>query len=88
LFVEAAGLTSETLRQAAHTAGVHLFTQANCVVYANGRFLALHAVQDGPLAIDTGAAGPVRDVLTGEIVGDGPKLSLPLQRGQTRVLTY
>jgi len=88
LFVEAAGLTSETLRQAAHTAGVHLFTQANCVVYANGRFLALHAVQDGPLAIDTGAAGPVRDVLTGEIVGDGPKLSLPIQRGETRVLTY
>lgn len=87
LFVEAAGVTSESLRQAARAAGVHLFTETDCNVYANGLFLAIHASQDGPLVIDTGVAGPVRDVLTGAVVGNGRKFALPIKRGETRVLS-
>ena len=37
LFVGPPGLTSELLRVAARRAGVHLFTQDDCNVYANGR---------------------------------------------------
>ena len=76
LFVGPPGLSSELLRLAARHAKVHLFTQADCNVYANGPYLVLHASQDGPLEIDTGRAGPIRDVLTGQTIGDGPKLLL------------
>jgi len=88
LFVGAPGVTSELLRLAAREGGVHLFTRTDCNVYANGPFLALHTCAEGPIEIDTGRPGPVRDVLTGEVVGQGPKLSLPLRYGQTRVLGY
>jgi len=88
LFVGPPGLTSELLRLAARQAGVHLFTQCDCNVYANGPYLVLHGSQDGPLEIDTGAPGPVRDLLGGSVLGQGPKVTLPLGKGETRVLTF
>jgi hypothetical protein len=87
LFVGAAGLTSELLRAAARKAGVHLFTQIDCNVYANGPYLALHASQDGPVEVDTGQSGSVVDLLTGEPLGSGPRVILPMRRGDTRVLS-
>lgn len=86
LFVGPPGLTSELLRLAARRAGVHLVTQTDCNVYANGPFLVLHAAQDGPLEIDTGRADEVVDLLTGQRLGAGPQLRLPLKTGETRVL--
>jgi hypothetical protein len=86
LFVGPPGLTSELLRAAARRAGVHLFTQADCNVYANGPYLVLHASQDGPLEIDVGRPAPVRDLLTGEPIGQGPKMVLRSSKGDTRVL--
>ena len=88
LFVGAPGLSSELLRIIAEQAGVHLLTETDCNVYANGPFLALHASVDGPLAINTGKPGEVRDALTGEVVGRGPQLQLTLSRGDTLVLRY
>ncbi len=87
LFVGPPGLTAELLRAAARRAGVHLFTQTDCNVYANGPFLALHAAEDGPLELDTGRTAPVRDLMTGETLGPGPKITLKLKMGDTRVLT-
>ena len=81
-------LPAELLRAAAKEAGVHLFTQTDCNVYANDPFLALHGAQDGTLKLDTGRAGDVTDMLTGQMVGRGPVLSLPLKKGETRVLRY
>ena len=72
LFVGAPGLTSELLRLAARKAGVHLYTQTDCNVYANGPIVALHAAQDGPITLDTGHRGPVHDAMTGNLVGSGP----------------
>jgi len=86
LFVGPPGLTSGLLRLAARQAGAHLFTQTDCNVYANGPYLVLHASQDGPLQIDAGRPGAVKDLLTGQPVGQGPKLTLPLKKGDTRVL--
>ena len=88
LFVGAPGLTSELLRLAARVGGVHLFTETDCNVYASGPFVALHAAQDGPTVLDVGRSGPVHDVMTGAVVGSGPRLTLPLKRGDTRVLSY
>jgi hypothetical protein len=86
MFVGPPGLTSQLLRIGCRQAGVHLFTAADCNVYANGPYLVLHASQDGPLEIDVGGAGAVKDLLSGQPVGRGPKFSLPLTKGQTRVL--
>ena len=88
LFAGAPGLTSELLRLAARKAGVHLYTQTDCNVYANGPIVALHASQDGPVTLDTGHGGQVRDALSGEVVATGPRVILPLKKGETRVLRY
>jgi hypothetical protein len=86
LFVGPPGLTAQLVRLAAQRAGVHLFTRGDCNVYANGPYLVLHASQAGPVELDTGRAAPVLDLLTGDTIGPGPRLSLPLEYGQTRLL--
>jgi beta-galactosidase len=43
----------ELLRLAARKAGVHLYTQTDCNVYANGPIVALHASHDGPIIVNT-----------------------------------
>ena len=48
--------------------------------------MVLHAAADGPLEIDTGRAAPIRDLLSGEVLAQGPKATLSLKKGDTRVL--
>lgn len=88
LFAGAPGLTPELLRLAARAAGVHLFTETDCNVYANGDFVAVHAAQDGPLTLDLGRPGKVADMLSGEELGTGPRITLTIKRGETRILRY
>ncbi|MHB8972365.1 MAG: hypothetical protein ACYC3X_14035 [Pirellulaceae bacterium] len=86
LFVGPPGITSELLRLAARAGGVQLVTQCDCNVYANGPYLVLHASQDGPLDIDTGVSGAIRDLLDDKVIGQGPKILLPIKKGETRIL--
>ncbi|MGB9688716.1 beta-galactosidase [Thermogutta sp.] len=86
LFVGVPHLTSELLRLAARQAGVHLFTEEDANIYANGPFIALHAAHDGVLAIDVGTDTNVWDYVTGESLGKGPRLSLAMKKGETRIL--
>jgi hypothetical protein len=86
LFAGPPGLTSQLLRVAARKAGVHLFTDSDCNVYANGPYIVLHASQDGPVQVDTGCRGQIVDLLSGEQLGQGPKIALPMEFGETRVL--
>lgn len=88
IFVGVPGLTSEFLRFAARQAGVHLYTETDCNVYANGPFLAVHAPEAGSYVLNTGTPGAVTDVLTGKAVGNGPAFKLDLERGETRVMRY
>lgn len=74
------------LRKLAAKAGVHRYTQLDCVVYANGDVLALHATKAGAVQIDTRRQDPVYDLMTGRKLGMGPKLTLPMSYAQTRVL--
>jgi hypothetical protein len=85
LFVGTPDFTPELLRMAAQIAGVHLYSRSNAVVYANGPYVAIHAVQDGPLAVDFGQPGEIIDALTGKMVGTGPSIDLPIKKGETRV---
>jgi hypothetical protein len=86
LFVGAPGLTPEVLRLVARKAGAHLFTETDCNVYANGPILGLHAPNDGPVPLNTGRPGPIRDAISAELVGEGPKVTLSLKKGNNRVL--
>jgi len=86
LFVGPPGLTSELLRLAARQAGVHLYASTDCNVYANGPFIVLHAASDGLLEIDTNTGTAVIDLLTGKSLGKGPKITLEVQHGVTRIL--
>lgn len=85
-FVGTPGLSSELLRVAAKAAGVHLYTQTDCNVYANGPYVAVHTAHEGPLMLDFGRPGRVVDLLTGRTLGQGPIVTLPLPAGRTAVM--
>jgi hypothetical protein len=87
LFVGPPGLTPELLRLAAGLAGAHLFTTVDCCVYANGPYLALHAVREGAVPLAVGRSAAVTDILSGRVVGRGPRLIVRMKRGQTLLLT-
>ena len=81
-----ADLQAEAIAARAKQAGVHLWTAAGKanVCSAEG-FLVVQALEEGPLALDVGAACEVVDFFTGETVGKGPALTLPFRLGETRV---
>ena len=85
LFVGPPGLSSDLLRLAAREAKVHLFVSSDCNVYANGPYVVLHASRDGPVELDTGRGGAIRDLLTGQPIASGPTVLLPLRKGDTRI---
>ncbi len=96
-FVGVPGLTTELLRVAAREAGVHLFTETECNVYARDSFVVLHASQDGPITVilperprrpGSESSWTVTDALTGETVGRGLQVTMTMKRGDTRILRY
>ena len=80
--------TPELVRALAELAGVHVFAQNNAAVWANEQFLSVQVHEAGPLTIDTGRTGPVTDALDGAAIGSGPKVTIELEKGDTRVLKY
>lgn len=86
IFSGVPGLTPELLRLAAQAAGVHIYANDDTCIHANGPIVAVTATRDGPVTLDLGTRGIVRDALTGVQAGRGPRLTLPLQKGDTRVL--
>lgn len=85
IFAGPPGPPVELLRAAARLANVHLYTKLNAVVYANGPYVAIHALEDGPLEVNIGKQLPVRNLLTGSIEAVGPVISLAVQKGDTRI---
>ncbi len=80
------GWNRTLLRSLANTAGVHLYAPLDCIAYANGDVLVLHATKDCPVQINTGKEYPVYDIMTGEFMGNGPVLKIELKYSQTRLL--
>ena len=79
-------LGTELLRAAARSAKVHLYTQTNCNVYANGPFIVLHAAETGPVTVDFGKSGIITDVVLQKQIANGTKVTLSLEKGETKVL--
>ncbi len=42
--------------------------------------------RSGPIEIDTGHRSPLRDLFSGQRIADGPKSTLRLEQGETRLL--
>ena len=87
-FVGVPKLTPELLRALAQLAGVHLYIEGKATVWASEGFLSFQAQATGPLTLDTGQEGTISDALTGKPLGRGPRLTLSVTQGETRVLRY
>jgi hypothetical protein len=88
VFVGTPQLNAELLRALAKLTGVHLFTGPEAAVWAAEGHLSIQAHRAGPLTVDLGRATTVRDALDGELVGRGPRVTIPFEQGELRVLRY
>jgi hypothetical protein len=79
------GLKPETLRQAAEKAGVFLYADKPCSVWANGPYVVLHAAGDGDIHVRMKSA-PVCDAVTGEKISDSSEAVVSMKKGDTRIL--
>jgi hypothetical protein len=85
LWVGVEGLKPETLRQAAEKAGVFLYADKPCSVWANGPYVVLHAAGDGDIHVRMKSA-PVCDAVTGEKISDSSEAVVSMKKGDTRIL--
>ena len=63
-----------------------MFTEAGPSVWAAEGFVSVQACTNGPVQIDIGSQRSVRDALDDTAVGAGPHLTIPMTRGEVRVL--
>lgn len=89
VFVEnpaAADMTADALAAAAKKAGVRPFTAPGAAhVSAAEGYVMIQAQKAGLLEIDFGTSGTVIDFLSKRPVGHGPRLTLPFNKGETRI---
>ena len=80
----------ELARLAARRAGVHLYTDTDCVFYTDGMNMVLHGTKDGVVTLSLPRKAVVYDVLTGKAVTAEAvdELQMPLKFAETRILRY
>ena len=91
VFVGVPNLSPTFLRGLAKRAGISPCTNSECILYANGPLVVIHATRNGTVRLNRPPSvgeRPLRDVLTGEVVGDGPSVELKLRFGDTRILRW
>ena len=80
-------LPPELVRMAARVAGAHVWCDDDLHVQANGRLAAFTAPKAGVYAIRM-PSGPVRDVLTGELLSEGSSLTRRFEKGETLAVSF
>jgi hypothetical protein len=91
VFVGLPTLSPALLRGLARRAGVTPYTDDECIVYASGPLVVVHATCDGRVRLNrprSAGDAPLRDVLTGEVLGTGPTADVDLRHGDTRILRW
>ena len=91
VFVGVPNLSPTLLRGLAKKAGLAPYTDDECILYANGPLVVIHATRNGKIRLNRpmfADDGPVRDVLTGKVLGTGPTVDLHLRLGDTRILRW
>lgn len=81
-------LDAELIADMAAEAGAHRLSRDRVVAEFNGRFLSLHGLQNGPVRLHLPTAGTLIDFDSGEEVGSGRDVALPLNAGETRWLKF
>jgi hypothetical protein len=79
-------LTSQLVRALARASGVHLYTEVDAGVWADGDTASIHVMADGPLKVTMPHAGTVSDLYSGRSFGDGPTVEIPSRKGETLLL--
>ena len=85
-YVSVPAVSSQLIRALAQAAGVHLYTQEDAVVCADGDLASIHVLADGPLTVTMPRAGAVTDVFSGRDFGPGPAVTIPARKGETLLL--
>lgn len=84
-WVDFDGLELDTLQEAAKRAGVFLYTDKPCNVWANGACALFHAASDGDVRIRMRGA-PIYDAIGGEQISESSEAVINMRLGDTRIL--
>jgi hypothetical protein len=76
------------LRLAARQAGVHLYTDDECVLYSDGVNILVHATKEGPVTLRLPQASMLSDAINGQPLTSTAQttLRLDLRFGETRIV--
>lgn len=87
LWASQAGFDAHQLRKAASEAGVWIYTDLWCNVWANGPFVLLHAPCDGDYTFKAPLGQKkIYDYFNNELLSEEGTLKLPMKMGDTRIL--
>lgn len=86
LFCGVPEIPRELYRYMMKLAGVHIYTDDNASVYANGKYISVVALGDGAVNLDIPATGDVYDAVDGGVVGKAPKVRLDMKKGDVFLL--
>lgn len=86
LFCGVPEIPTELYRHMAELAGAHVYNKQGAVVYANGAYISVVAVEDGEYEIDLGRDGAVYNALSGNKLGNSRTLTLKMKKGDCRFL--
>lgn len=87
IWTASAWLPAPLLRNAALSAGVHIYADGGDVVYATRGFVAVHAAYDGKHLLRLPRRVEAVDLITGRLVCEGAaEVELHMERGQTALL--
>ena len=89
LYLDAEGCDTHKLRSEAGLAGVWIYTDRWCNVWANGPYVLLHAPCDETyeLKVPNGKT-KIYDYFTNELLSENGRVSLELKLGDTRIIRY
>lgn len=86
LFCAVPEIQTELYRHMAELAGAHVYNKQGAVVYANGAYVSVVAVEDGEYEIDLGRDGAVYNALSGNKLGSSRTIALKMEKGDCRFL--
>ena len=86
IFYGGALLDADFVREAARTAGVHIYCETTDNLNAGNSIVSLHCNQPGTKTIRFPEATDIVDLFTGEVLGRGvTEITFPMEGFQTRV---
>lgn len=85
LYVDNNDITTHELRGEATKAGVWIYTDLWCNVWANGPFVLLHAPADGDYTFRAPGGKKIYDYFTDELVSEDGTAKFPMKLGDTKI---